>query len=233
MEIKKCGRCKIVKQISEFSFNKATKDGYDYTCKECLNKAKRERRKGLIATWEYTKVESLEGEVWKDIEGFEGKYQVSNLGRVKSLNYNHTKKEKTIKGIVNSRGYVHIGLMKDKKNKTFNVHVLVAKAFIPNPNNYPIINHKDEIKTNNKAENLEWCTQKYNVNYGTRIERIQKTRGKKVYQYSLERIFIKKWDSIAECGRNGFDSTSVSERCRGLKKNNIFKGYIWSYTPLK
>lgn len=103
-------------------------------------------------------------EVWKDIEGYEGLYQVSNMGRVKSL----------IKGIIlkqwtDKDGYRQVGLLK----KTFKVHRLVAKAFIENPDDLPLVNHKDENKANNNITNLEWCTNEYNLSYGTARKKYQ------------------------------------------------------------
>lgn len=110
-------------------------------------------------------------EEWKDIKGYENKYQISNLGRVKALDYRRTGKEQII-SIKNNKGYSEVALWKDSKRKMFMVHRLVAQAFIPNPNNLPQVNHKDENKTNNIVENLEWCTQSYNNSYGTRLERV-------------------------------------------------------------
>ena len=114
-------------------------------------------------------------EIWKDILGYEGLYQVSNYGRIKSFNYRNTGKEKMLSLKPNKNGYIRIGLTKDGKRKMFQVHQLVAQTFLENPNNYSQINHKDENKINNNAENLEWCTPKYNSNYGTRNERASKT----------------------------------------------------------
>lgn len=174
-------------------------------------------------------------EVWKDIEGYEGLYQVSNKGRVKSLNYNKTKKEKILKPIINSNRYLQVKLCKNKTIKRFSVHRLVAMSFIPNPNNYPCVNHKDECGTNDVVTNLEWCTHKYNTNYGTGIERASKARSKKVYQYSKDGELIAVWESTIECSRNGFDQGNVAKCCRNcylIEGNNVYKGYIWSYTPL-
>lgn len=114
-------------------------------------------------------------EDWKDIKYYEGKYQVSNLGRVKSLGNNKSKKEKILKPGKNKFGYLYVILSKEGIHKNFQLHRLVAQAFIENPNNYPIINHKDENKLNNKVDNLEWCTQKYNINYGTRTQRFSES----------------------------------------------------------
>lgn len=113
-------------------------------------------------------------EIWRDIKDYEGLYQVSNLGRVKSLKYG---KEKILKGYKYRGGYLRVDLYKERKVKHFPIHRLVASAFINNPNNLPQVNHKDEDKTNNCAENLEYCDSSYNTNFGTRNERIaEKTK---------------------------------------------------------
>ena len=109
---------------------------------------------------------------WKDIPGYEGLYQVSNLGEIKSLNYRNTGKEKILKLIKDKKGYFHVNLYKNGKLKNLQVHRLVAMAFIPNHNNYNQVNHKDENTSNNAVENLEWCTAKYNSNYGNRNKKI-------------------------------------------------------------
>lgn len=114
-------------------------------------------------------------EIWKDIEGYNGRYQVSNLGRVRSVDYIEEinnkwgsttlrkRKGKVLKPCFDGKGnYIHVCL----NGRSKNIHRLVAKAFIPNPNQYDEVNHKDEDKTNNKVSNLEWCTHKYNNNYG-------------------------------------------------------------------
>lgn len=120
------------------------------------------------------KVRNLPNETWKDIEDFEG-YQISNLGRVKSLNYRHTKRERILQQRLGTEGYCQINLFKNGKKYAFLVHRLVAMAYIPNPNGKPQVNHIDECKTNNCVENLEWATAKENTNYGTRNERRLKT----------------------------------------------------------
>lgn len=121
-------------------------------------------------------------EIWKDINGYEGIYQISNLGNVKSLdryvnsaiknNSKVKRKGQLLKPKLN-QGYYEVSLIVGNNRKWFKVHRLVAEAFIPNPNNYPQINHKDEIKTNNRVDNLEWCDAKYNCNYGTRNSKIR------------------------------------------------------------
>ena len=102
--------------------------------------------------------------IWKDINGYEGRYQVSNLGEVRSLDYNHTKSIKLLKIGVTKYGYCTVAIC----GKRVKVHRLVAQAFIPNPCNLPQVNHKNENKTDNRVSNLEWCDAKYNCNYGTR-----------------------------------------------------------------
>ena len=119
-------------------------------------------------------------EEWRDIKGYEGLYQVSNKGRVKSLGNNKTKKEKILSLKPSNNGYIRVYLCKNGKQKPFSVHRLVAQAFLLNPNNLPVVNHKDENKLNNNVENLEWCTVAYNNTYGTKIERARKkSKGKK------------------------------------------------------
>lgn len=127
-------------------------------------------------------------EIWKDIAGYEGYYQVSNLGRVKSLdrliaytNSNgvtrqHPVEEKIIAQKTDRKGYPRVSLKKDKERKSCLVHRLVAQAFIENPDNLPFVNHKDENRGNSNATNLEWCTQKYNLNYGNARERMAEAR---------------------------------------------------------
>lgn len=129
-------------------------------------------------------------EIWKDIKGYESLYQVSNLGRVKSLarkvikkNYVSFKKERILKQQTDRYGYKKVILQRNYQIKTFSIHRLVAEAFLENPYNLPQINHKDENKENNCVLNLEYCDSKYNNNYGTRNKRVSETMKKKKYQY--------------------------------------------------
>lgn len=181
-------------------------------------------------------------EIWKDIvydgEDYTNLYQVSNLGRVKSLNY---RKERVLQPNKNNNGYLRVGLCKDGKRKFFSIHRLVATTFLENPENKLEVNHKDEDKTNNfvgtpendyKDGNLEWCDKEYNNNYGTRVVRIVKktTNGKlskPVLQFTLTGEFIREWPSTAECERNGFNHGNVSSCCQGKKLQ--YKGFIWKY----
>lgn len=118
-------------------------------------------------------------EIWKPIANFEN-YEISNYGRVKSLNYNHANQERILVPEVTKKGYLRICLSKNNIKYKFRIHRLVAEAFIPNPDNLPQVNHKDEDKINNCVYNLEWCDNKYNNNYGTKIERAIKTRMNKL-----------------------------------------------------
>lgn len=114
-------------------------------------------------------------EIWEDIEGYESKYQVSNLGNVRSLNYRGTGKPKLLKQTTYEKGYKRVNLYKNGKKKHYWIHRLVAIAFIPNPNDLPVVNHKDEDPSNNNVNNLEWCTYEYNNNYGTVRKRISES----------------------------------------------------------
>lgn len=119
-------------------------------------------------------------EIWKDIKGYEGKYQVSNWGNVRSLNYNKTGQPRVMAGNINRNGYKSQMLRKGNRRKLISIHRLVAQAFIPNPNNYPCVNHKNEIKTDNRVENLEWCTYEYNTNYGGCIQKLKTNHSNRI-----------------------------------------------------
>ena len=169
-------------------------------------------------------------EIWKDIEDYENLYQISSLGRVKSLGNDKTRKEKILKPAKDKDGYLYVGLSKQGKIKYYKVHRLVAMAFIENPNNYPIINHKDEDKTNNAVENLEFCDAKYNLNYGTRNIRVAESninnpnRSKKVLCVETGKIY----PSTNEVYRQlGFFQQNISSACRGKYKQAY--GYTWRY----
>lgn len=175
-------------------------------------------------------------EVWKDVEGYEGLYQVSNLGRVKSLQritkIRHAiriEKEKILKQHKNIKsGYMYVYLSNNGKNKGFRIHRLVAETFIPNPNDLPQINHKDENKENNNVDNLEWCTAKYNCNYGSFIEKNKKAKYKKIIQYDLKCNYINTWNSVKEASiKLNILNTSIS-KCLKEKRNKA-GGYIWKY----
>lgn len=167
-------------------------------------------------------------EIWRDIPGYKGLYQVSNIGRVRNKHKNLI----LIPG-KSSRGYLLVCLCKNGIQKTFKVHRLVATAFIPNPDNLPQVNHKDENKLNNNLENLEWCDAKYNSNYGTRNERGARKRfngkqSKPILQYTLNGEFLTEYPSLSEAGRQtGFNISLICHNCNYRYKTAY--GYIWKY----
>lgn len=162
-------------------------------------------------------------EEWAQIKGYEGVYEVSNLGRVASIRGGKRKILKPSK----PTGYFQVVLSKNNSKRTYRVHRLVAEAFIPNPENLPVINHIDEVKTNNFVENLEWCTVKYNTNYGTGLSRSVDGRSKEVVAYDQSGNIIHRFKSIKEAGRNGFSSGHISSCCRGRRKSH--RGLHWKY----
>ena len=175
-------------------------------------------------------------EQWKDIiieqkgivYDFTGKYQVSNLGNVRSLNYSNTGEIKMMKPGVYG-GYLRIPLTKDGKTTKFLIHRLVANAFIENddPANKTQVNHKNENPLNNNVNNLEWTTPKENSNYGTRTRRMAKTQSKKVIGYSLtdNKVIILQSSQCAK--KFGFNQSAISRCCLGQRKSHL--GYKWEY----
>ena len=129
-------------------------------------------------------------EIWKPIVGYEGLYEVSNLGNVRSLNYNGTGEIKIMKPGISKNGYLQVLLYINGKRKMYKVHRLVAQAFIPNPDNKPQINHKSEDKTLNTVDNLEWTTAKENTNWGTCIKRRSKSKFKPIKQMNLDGTLV-------------------------------------------
>ena len=136
-------------------------------------------------------------EIWKDIKGYEGLYQVSTLGNVKSLNYNRTGKEMLLSPGMQTNGYLYVHLWKGGKRKKYSIQQLVAKAFISNPNGYPCVNHKDENKLNNCVDNLEWCTYQYNLTYNGIRKKAAEKCSIPIYCIELDKVF----PSTHEAGR--------------------------------
>ena len=179
-----------------------------------------------------------ESEVWKDIAEYEGFYQVSNKGSVRSVDrrglQGYGRRERMLKPQYNSRGYLQVCLSKNGTVKRKSVHRLVAEEFVMNPESLPQVNHIDEDKTNNNAKNLEWCDSKYNNNYGTRTERLSK----KVIAVNTKTGEVVTFNSTAEAGRKGYNTSAVSMACRGVYKASTgklvgdgctYKGFRWYY----
>ena len=187
---------------------------------------------------------NLENEKWKDINfvdtdgtryDYTGLYQVSNLGRVRSMNYNHSGETKIMDTKPAKGGYVRVMLYKNGKRKRFSIHRLVAHMFIPNENNLPIVNHRDENPSNNCVDNLEWCTQQYNVQYSLKpmSEEVKQKmseskkgtkniRARKVVCIDTKRIYNTMKEASDWCG-----STHISSCCDGKRKTA--GGYRWMY----
>ena len=176
-----------------------------------------------------------EFEVWKDIPRYKGLYQASSKGRIRRLRrpiINNgtvtTKKGAIISQSYTSKGYKRVNIHFKEKKKEELVHRLVAEAFIPNPDNLPCINHKDETKTNNAVENLEWCDCRYNNTYGTRIKKSVEKQSVKVIQCTLDGRFVDEYPSINEAGRKTKISAGhICHVCKGLRPNA--GGYVWHY----
>ena len=169
-------------------------------------------------------------EQFREIEGYDGKYLISNYGRVKSTFYYRGSDERILKQYVHKEtGYAFVRLFVGKrghgsKYKNHDVHRLVAKAFIQNPKELLYVNHKDENKTNNCADNLEWCTAKYNSNYGTAMDKVRK----KVLQFDLEGNLLNEFNSITDAAIYcGHTAGNISSCCHGRLKQAY--GYVWKF----
>lgn len=170
-------------------------------------------------------------EVWKDVIGYEGIYEVSNTGKIKRLKNNTMRKTKK-----NNRGYVQISLSKNGEIKYFLLHRVVAQAFIENENNFPQVNHKDEDKENNHIDNLEWCTNLYNRRYGSGYQRsvmnhnykeIAKLRCKPVKQFDKSGNLIRVFFGATEAEiQTGIKQSKIRASAR---KGCFADGYKWEY----
>lgn len=163
-------------------------------------------------------------EIWKDIPNYEGLYKISNQGNIISCRNNQF-----LKPIIDNYGYCRVALYKNKQKTVYKIHKLVAITFIENPNNYPIINHKDENRTNNCVENLEWCTYKYNNEYNNRHKKYTYKTAEKlghtIYQYDINHNLINIFPSIIELSRQlNLPRTSV---CRHLNNHTPYRGFIF------
>ena len=175
-------------------------------------------------------------EEWRDVVGYEGLYQVSSEGRVKSLERKvphcsggeRIKKERILKPGVRSKGYLFVVLCAGGKSRMFSVHRLVCQAFHDNPENKLDVNHINENKTDNRACNLEWSTRKENCNHGTRNVRMAIAKSRPIAQYTLNGKLLKVWPSTAEVERRaGFDHSAFSKAANGNRKTA--HGFIWKY----
>lgn len=183
-------------------------------------------------------------EVWKDIVGYEGYYQVSNLGEVKSVDryvatVGNPSGRRLVKGrilnqskrtIKHEQGYCFVSLSKDNIATTYAVHRLVAQAFIPNPDNLPFINHKDEDKQNNNVDNLEWCTVAYNNSYGTARERGGKKKSIPVVKFGLDGCLIKRYKSLAAAAKEEYVTKgNLANVCVNRNGKKTLNGFIFMY----
>lgn len=174
-------------------------------------------------------------EIWKPVLDFEGVYEVSNCGDIRRLAVqgkkgtgNYLRAEHLVKSRENNKGYPMVDLWMNGKRKQKLVHRLVAEAFIPNPQNLPEVNHKDENPANCNADNLEWCDRIYNMNYGSCAKRIGKANGKPVFQFDLHGNLLRRYESTMQAQREtGICNARISESCTGKREKG--GGFIWRY----
>ena len=165
-------------------------------------------------------------EIWRDIEGYEGLYQVSNMRRIKSLNYNKSGKEGILKLRKDKDGYLQLQLHKEGECKDYKVHRLVGQTFLENLEGLPEINHKDEDKTNNCVENLEWCSSEYNKNYGTRNKRVSKSLSKPLMCVETNEIFNSAQEAQEQ---TGIDASSIGKCANHRKYFRTARRLHWQY----
>ncbi|MFT3994747.1 MAG: NUMOD4 domain-containing protein [Dysgonomonas sp.] len=162
-------------------------------------------------------------EVWADIADFEGLYKISNKGRIKN-----TIRNNNLKYFINKQGYVIVKLSKNGVRYSLRVHRLMAQSFIPNPNNYPIINHKDEDKSNYCLSNLEWCNHKYNNTYGSLPDRKSEWSKRPVIKLSKSGSIIREYESVNDAGiDNNVHPSNISNCLK--ERNKTSAGYRWKY----
>lgn len=163
-------------------------------------------------------------EEWRPVIGYEGLYEVSNLGNVRSLCAGRWKTRMDRKPVPDKDGYLTVNIKKNGKYKCAKIHRIVAEAFIPNPNNYPAINHMDEDKTNNRFDNLEWCTNKYNNNYHGKAQRCNKP----VIQLTVDGVEIARFGSVNDAAKAlNTNPANISAALHGVHKT--MGGYVWLF----
>lgn len=165
----------------------------------------------------------------KKIKGFD-RYFISKEGEILDIEYNNSKKCKILKQSTNLDGYKFIQLSKNGKVYNKRINRLVAETYIPNPQQLPQVNHKDENKANNRVENLEWCNAQYNCTYKDRHFRAAKKRRKKVLGFSKEGELLYELDYIGECKKYGFNQGHISAVCLGKRKTH--GGIVWKFTDI-
>lgn len=171
-------------------------------------------------------------EIWKTIEEYPD-YMISSMGRVKAINWHRGNKEKEIKPYTTYKGYLRLRLCKNGKAKQFQIHRLVAQAFIPNPENKPYIDHINTDRTDNRVENLRWVTNKENCN--NPISKINYSIGNKgktavsILQFTKEWEFVKKWNSMSDAEQELGIKSRLSEYCGNKYGRKTCAGYIWQY----
>lgn len=172
---------------------------------------------------------SQKDEVWKDIPGYEGLYQASSYGRVRGLKRcvgGRMQRAMILKQSTHRDGYLKIGLYKDHRRKDFQTHRIIALTFIPNPKGFPQINHKDENKSNNHIDNLEWCTGSYNCKYGHRNDKAIAMCSVRVAQLDLNGNRIAEYPSMKEAKRiTGVSNSHICNVCHGHRR--MAGGYKW------
>lgn len=235
MKFKKCTKCNTEKEIAFFYYSKK-KQVYSTECKYCKYLANKK-------TIEFSKIENLLGELWVDIVGFEGLYQISNLGRIKTLQriksicneVDHVvSSEKILLPRKNRYGYLRISFFKNPLGaKEFTMHRLMAIHFIPNPENKPEVNHINGIKDDNRLENLEWCTAKENAVHARAFGLRENTYGEKSKKSKLTEFQVRLIKRIyRRYGRFNMAKLSRKLNVSETTVSYVLKNKIWTHVEI-
>lgn len=233
METKRCGKCKTYLSLLHFHSNKGRFDGLSTTCKKCSSDAYHKRRN---YTTPY--IADLQGEIWKDVVGYEGHYLVSNLGRIKStlrmVNMGGGIRRASPKLLTGSicKGYRTVLLTTENKRQYLLAHRLVAIAFMPNPKNHYVVNHLDSNPLNNCVSNLEWTTFSGNMQHASKFGNMRKgafhPSARAVEQYTWDGVYITEFSTISEAVKNTTGSSyGIWAACTG--NGNHSGGFRWRY----